>query len=111
MIFALTSESKDFVIPELIDIDVFCFFSVANAVSVNEKLWWDAIKASLKLKRSVLILEREISTWPLYDQSKRFATGDNWSWLSPRGLSVISQVYPHGPSSFQEVKVFLTNTK
>lgn len=111
MIFSLSKVENDLSIPSLVDTDIFCFFRVNHAVTADENLWWKMICASLRGKRNVLILESKISAWPLYHPKERWQTGDNWSWLTPRSLSVISSAYDFSPMSFQDFKSFLTTSK
>lgn len=93
------------------DLDVFSFFPVKNAVQCSSDLWFEAISASLKMKRFVLILEIPFETFPQWETSKRFMVGDNWCWLAPRGLSLITEAYAKNPMSFQEFKTFLKHSK
>lgn len=111
MIFSLSNLEKKIELPSCSDIDMICFFRVENAVHADEKLWWKALTASLRGKRSVLILESNLSSFPALDKSQRWQTGDNWCWLTPRSLSVISKAYTHRYLNFEELKTFLTNFK
>lgn len=92
-------------------LDVFSFFSVANAVSCPPELWFECVCSSLKNKHSVLILETPLAQFPQPDFSKRWQTGDNWSWLSPRGLSVFTDAYTNKPVKYEDFKIFLSNSK
>lgn len=111
MIFSLSKTEKEIILPTLTDTDIICFFQVRRAVLADESLWWKTLTASLKGKRSVLILESNLSSFPSWDPSKRWQSGDNWCWLTPRSLSVISQAYASKPLSFQDFKTFLINYK
>ena len=90
------------------DLDVISFFRVKNAVHADGGLWFSMLQASLKMKHSVLLFESENTPFPQWNVSRRWDTGDNWCWLHPRALSVISERYP---SSFKEFKTFLINSK
>ncbi len=93
------------------DLDVFSLFHVKNALQCPDDLWFEAITSSLKLKHSVLILEEEILYLPRWDPAKRFDSSDNWSWLAPRGLSLISEAYRKKSRTFQEFKIHLKSSK
>src|SRR5687768_4820793 len=90
------------------DLDVISFFRVKNAVQYPSELWFSVVQTSLKMKHSVLIFESENATFPVWDSSKRWQTGDNWCWLHPRALTVISERYP---TSFADFKTFLMHSK
>lgn len=111
MIISFSQNENSIVLPENENLDLLCFFFVKNAIHTNETLWWDSLCTSLRLKRSVLILEGNITTFPVYDSSQRWQSGDNWSWLSPRSLSVISAAYQNKPMSLPEFKAFLKTSK
>ena len=111
MIISFSSNENSIVLHENENIDLLCFFSVPHAIHAHESLWWDSLCTSLRLKRSVLILEGNITQFPVYDSSQRWQASDNWSWLSPRSLSVISAAYSKSPMSFSEFKTFLKSSK
>lgn len=111
MIFSLSHTEKEITLPPLTDTDIICFFQVEHAVRADESLWWQTLTASLKGKRSVLILESNLSSFPSWDPSKRWLVGDDWCWLTPRSLSVISLAYASKSLSFQDFKTFLINYK
>lgn len=111
MIISLSEKPHHFKIPTLPDLDVLCFFKADEGISCDESLWWDSLCSSLRMKRSVLILESNISEFPTWDPSKRFQASDNWCWLAPRGLSVISAAYKNSPMLYPEFKTFLKNSK
>jgi hypothetical protein len=90
------------------DLDVISFFRVKNGVQCPPELWFSVIQTSLKMKHSVLLIESENTPFPQWDPSKRWQAGDNWCWLHPRALSVISERYP---SSYQDFKTFLMHSK
>lgn len=111
MIFSLTNSENNIQLPKLKGVDVFCFFTVKNGISCDESLWWSAITASLRMKHEVLILETEIQGFPSWDPSKRWQVGENWSWLSPRSLTVISDTCSPNHLDYQAFKKFLKNSK
>lgn len=111
MIFSLGRSEKYLSLPSLSGTDIYCFFHIQHSVQADESLWWRMITASLRGKRNVLILEREIEDFPRFNEKARWETGDNWSWLTPRCLSVISKAYEAQPMSFQDFKTYLTNSK
>ncbi len=93
------------------NLDVFSFFPVKNAVQCPEELWFESISTSLKMKHSVLILEEHLPEIPTIDETKRFVVSDNWCWLAPRGLSLITVAYRQKMMTFQQFKTFLKNSK
>ncbi len=93
------------------NLDLFSFFPMKNAVECPEELWFESICTSLKMKHSVLILEEQLPAMPSFDETKRFVVSDNWCWLAPRGLSLISEAYRQKPMTFQEFKTFLKSSK
>ncbi|WPU65495.1 hypothetical protein [Peredibacter starrii] len=111
MIFSLGDTEKNLVLPETTDFDIICFFRVNHAIHADEKLWWKTLTGSLRGKRSVLILESEVSSFPAMDKTQRWQLGDNWCWLTPRSLSVISNGYSNSSMNIRELKSFLTNYK
>lgn len=111
MIFSLSNFEKKFELPSCPDIDIICFFRVENAVHADEKLWWKTLTASLRGKRPVLILESNLDSFPAIDKSQRWQTSDNWCWLTPRSLSVISEAYAQKHPKLEELKTFLTTYK
>lgn len=90
------------------DLDMISFFPVKNAVHCSQDLWFEVLCASLKMKHSVLIRESENGSFPEWNKSQRWDTGDNWCWLHPRALSTISKSYPQ---SFNDFKTVLTTSK
>lgn len=92
-------------------LDIYSFFPVNNSIQCPEELWFEAISASLKMRHSVLILEEDLRPLPMWDETKRFVVSDNWCWLAPRGLSLITKAYHQNSMKFQEFKIFLKNSK
>lgn len=112
MIFSLSKNVISANSPKAIPgTDVFIFFQSPDSVSVPEKLWFEAICASLRMKKSVLILEQELEFSPEWNDKKRWEAAENWSWLSPRALGVITKAYGQTFTNFQEFKLFLMNAK
>ncbi len=93
------------------NMDVFSFFPIRNSLQCPDELWFQAIATSLKIKHSVLILEVPTGILPVIDQRKRFLVNDNWSWLAPRGLSLITDTCLNKPITFKELKIFLKTAK
>lgn len=93
------------------NLDIFSFFPVKNSIQCPEEFWFLAISASLKMKHSVLILEEDLRPLPAWDEAKRFVVSDNWCWLAPRGLSLITEAYRQKTMTFQDFKIFLKHSK
>lgn len=112
MIFSFSTYSSSAIpLPEVPGTDIFAFFKAPCSVEVPEELWFEAICASLRMKKSVLILERELDFSPQWSDKKRWEAHENWSWLSPRALGVITKGYGQTFTNFQEFKHFLTSSK
>lgn len=104
MNFSLEINHKD-------SLDVISLFPLKNAVTFPQELWFQVLSSSLRMKHEVLILEEPLDHFPSWDKARRWATGDNWCWLAPRSLSVITEAYHKNPLSFREFKALLTNSK
>ncbi len=111
MIFSLSKNLNSFPVKALPRVDVFCFFKVTSAVSCPSELWFLAVCSSLRMKQEVLILGEETAVLPAWDAKKRWDSGENWCWLSPRSLSVITEAYGQKAMDFQQFKSFLKSSK
>lgn len=112
MIFSFSSNSSSAIsLQPIPGTDTFAFFKVTCSVQVPEEKWFEAICASLRMKKSVLILERELAFSSQWSDKKRWEAHENWSWLSPRALGVITKGYGQTFTNFQEFKHFLMNSK
>ncbi|WP_408098434.1 hypothetical protein ACJVC5_05855 [Peredibacter sp. HCB2-198] len=111
MIFSLGTSENKIDLPENSNFDIICFFRVNHAVQGDSSLWWKTLTASLRGKRSVLILDSNVGSFPAMDKTQRWQVGDNWCWLSPRSLSVISKAYSTSAMDFEQLKSFLTTYK
>lgn len=111
MIFSFSTNSiSDDELKEIPGTDIFTYFKTPTSVQVPQELWFQAVCTSLRMKKSVLILEIP-GPIPVMNDKKRWETHENWSWLTPRALSVISQAYGQTFMNFQEFKHFLKNSK
>lgn len=111
MIFSLAKNLNSFPLKELKGVDIFCFFHASPSVSCPPDLWFLALCSSLRMKQQVLLLEDFSGVFPEWNSKKRWDSGENWCWLSPRALSVISKAYGQNPMNFQEFKLFLKSSK
>jgi hypothetical protein len=91
-------------------LDIYSFFEVNHSISCPSELWFECVCSSLKRKHAVLILENPVSI-PVIDSTRRWQTGDNWSWLAPRSLSVVLEAYGDKFLNYQDFKNFLTLSK
>ncbi len=82
-----------------------------NTVSIPNDLWFQCVCASLKRKHSVLIVLKDFSSFPIWDQSKRWDVSDNWCWLSPRAHSVISSTHNDNPFTLDSFYFYLRSHK
>jgi hypothetical protein len=93
------------------NLDIISFFPVKNALICPEELWFQAICTSLKLKHSVLILENNLLPFPQWDESKRIIIRDEWCWLAPRSLSLITEINPHLQVPYHQFKSLMFTYK
>ena len=92
-------------------LDVISFFPQKHAVTFPEELWFQVLSSSLRLKHEVLILEEPLIQFPSWDKKKRWEAGDNWCWLTPRSLRIITEAYHKNTLSFEEFKTLLKHSK
>jgi hypothetical protein len=93
------------------NLDLFTLYEVPCGIEIPREVWFQSLCASLKMKHSVLVLESNFSTFPLWDETKRWVVADQYLWLSPRGLSIILEAYRANVMNFQQFKSFLINSK
>jgi hypothetical protein len=106
MIFSFSEGHASELNLDLPEIHVFCFFSTSLAVKVPVSEWWKGIAASLRMKKSVLILEDALVDIPL-NTSARWLVGDKFLWLHPRSLSVFLEATHQNSYSYLLVKASL----
>lgn len=111
MIFSLSEKSSGAVNFELDLTDIFCFFHCENAVVVPAEHWLQAIGASLKLKRNVLILERPLVAAPTIISSQRWQVSEDFLWLAPRALSVLFEAPDSISGTYNHLKIHLSTFK
>ncbi len=111
MIFSLSDKTHDVKIPELENTDVICFFSHPHSVKSDSDLWLEILLSSLKMKRSVLVLDSGFQELPRIDFSQRWQFGEACLWIAPRAHSVILEAYPQKKTSFENLRVFLSKSK
>jgi hypothetical protein len=93
------------------NLDLMAFFARENAILCPPDLWFETLCASLRLKHSILIYDHLQEGMPEIDPRHRWQTGDNWSWLSPRSLNVVSDAYDGNMMNYIDLKQFLKNSK
>lgn len=111
MIFSFSENRNELIISPHEKLDVFCFFHVEHSIITPEELWFPAICASLRMKHEVLILEKDVTAFPLWDTSKRWEVGDQWCWIAPRALSSLQQFYAENPGTYEFMKNRLSRSK
>lgn len=111
MIFSLSEKTSGAVNFEIEHTDIFCFFHSQNAVSVPAEQWLQAIGASLKLKRNVLILERPLEAVPALIPSQRWQVDTDFLWLAPRALSVLFEAPFSISGTYNSLKNHLSSFK
>ena len=92
-------------------LDTLTWFFVNDAIQCSSVLWFEVICASLRAKHSLLILEKQLDSFPQWDPSSRWSTGEHWCWLSTRSLSPITIASKDRFSNFQEFMHFLNSSK
>lgn len=111
MIFSLSDKSSGEVCFTLTDTDIFCFFHSEISVSIPSENWLQAVAASLKLKRNVLLLEHPLQAPPAIINSQRWQMSEDFLWLAPRSLSVLLEA-PFGISgTYNNLKIHLNTFK
>lgn len=90
MIFSLSKSTFEYEISISNQIDIYCFFTVKNSVSLPVSALKNAILASLKLKKEVLLL-RKADLPAEISKNLQWDGDDHWLWLSPRSASIISR--------------------
>lgn len=111
MIFSFSKTSNDLIIPTQEKLDIFCFFKTSSSISVPSELWFPSVCASLRLKHQVLILEKDVASFPSWDSSKRWVVGENWCWLAPRALSSLLQFFNDNSNTYDLMKNQLSLSK
>lgn len=111
MIFSFSNEPKEIKLEQSEQLDIFCFFNVSHSIHCPEELWFKAICSSLRRKHSVLILEKEILSFPQWDSTKRWIASDHWSWLAPRSLSTLLEAHSEISIAYPLFKTWLINSK
>ena len=110
MIFSLSESASSFIVNEIPDTDIFCFFHSQNSVSVPSELLWISIIASLKMKKNVLILEENLTELPSLGTS-RWVVGEKFLYLAPRSSSVLLEATSRNSITYPAVKAHLTSFK
>ena len=111
MIFSLADYPSARVNVEIDNTDIFCLFSTEKSVHVTSTLWLQAISASLKMKRNVLLLESPIESDSQILKAQRWHAGENFLWLAPRSLSVLLEAPFEVSSSYKTLKIHLSQFK
>lgn len=111
MIFSLSDKSSGRVDFALDNTDIFCFFHSENCISIPESKWLQALAASLKMKRNVLILEEPLEGASAVLIAQRWHAGEKFLWLAPRSLSVLLEAPFEISSSYKTLKIHLSTFK
>ena len=111
MIFSFSNSSYQKINIEINQTDIFCFFYSENAICVPEKVLMQAVVASLKLKKNVLILEEHFGDILSLDSTKRWQVGAEFLWLAPRSLSVLLEAHLEISGSYKCLKNYLISRK
>ena len=111
MIFSFSNSSIQKINIEINQTDIFCFFYSENAIFVPEKVLLQAVVASLKMKKNVLILEEHFGDISALDTSSRWQVGDEFLWLAPRSLSVLLEAHHEISGSYKFMKNYLNSRK
>ena len=108
MIISLSQEQCELPLEDVSNTDIYCFFEVNGQVQCPQKDWFFAIKASLRMKRNVLILEAHLRQFPKITLTARFYVAENWLWVTPRMYNLLSDAYSHKSPTYVSIKSFLT---
>ncbi len=111
MIFSFSNSSIQKINIEINQTDIFCFFYSENAIFVPEQVLLQAVVASLKMKKNVLILEEHFGDISALDTSKRWQAEGEFLWLAPRSLSVLLEARHEISDSYKCMKNYLFSRK
>jgi hypothetical protein len=103
MIFSFSEDDPSEVKIVLPNTDIFCFFAATHAVGVPSSEWWKAVAASLRIKKDVLILEKNITLFTSHP-SARWLISESFLWLSPRSLSVFLEASHQNSNTYHLLK-------
>ena len=108
MIFSLGRNPAPIDVTGLENFDLVCFFQNSHSVVAPLDSWFDVVCASLRNKRSVLILEDKIKPLPIPKANQRWQTGEGWVCLEPRALNAITAAYPKHSQNIVLFRSFLS---
>ncbi len=94
-----------------LETDIFCHFYSENAVLVPSELWLQAVATTLKMKRNVLILEKNLPAFPSINVTQRWQVGEDFLWIAPRALSVLLEAPIEISKRYKCMKDHLTLSK
>ncbi len=92
-------------------LDVLTWYHMENAIHCSSSLWFSLVCASLRLKHSILIIEKPLALFPHWNPESRWCTGENWSWLSARSLGPLVLKFNEPVTNYQEFRSFLVLSK
>ena len=109
MIFSFGKNSSKISLSRYENLDLLCFFHVEGGVIAPPETWFDVMCASLKNKRTVLILEESIDKLPSLEGHLRWQVTEDWICLQPRALSAITVAYPKHSQNTVQFRQFLSS--
>ncbi len=92
-------------------LDVLTWYHIESAIHCSSSLWFSLVCASLRLKHSILIIEKPLALFPQLNIESRWCTGENWSLLSPRSLGPLVHRFNEPVTNYQEFRDFLVLSK
>jgi hypothetical protein len=108
MIFSCGKSTAPIAVKGLENFDLICFFQTPHSIAAPLDSWFDAVCASLRNKRNVLILEENINQLPSPKANQRWQIGEGWVCLEPRALNAITAAYPKNSQNIVLFRSFLS---
>jgi hypothetical protein len=94
----------------LADPHVFTPGELPHHVTIPESKLLEAIKASLKMKRGVLVLQIPLQQIPAVDPKQRWQLNEAWFFVAPRALSLLSESCLPEAANCEEIKTYLSKS-
>ena len=90
------------------DPHVFHVGELPHHVHIPPSKLLSSIKASLKMKRGVIVLQKLLQEIPAVDSKQRWQLNEAWIFIAPRALSYLSKSCLTDESSCEDIKTTLS---
>lgn len=111
MIFSFEDDVHQCTLPVLEQTDIFCFFSVPQAVLAPKDKWYELVLTSLYSKRNVLILEKNFSHLGPIHFHLRFQVFPHYLWIHPRALGFLKSNFGASHPDYSDLRQLLSTSK